>query len=61
MTNKDLLNSTKNSVQSYVAAWMGEEFGEKGYMNSMIDSLCYLHLKLSRIINWLYSSRKEKV
>ena len=32
----------------YVAAWMGEEFGEKGYVNSMIDSVCCLHLKLSQ-------------
>ena len=27
ITNKDLLNSTWNSAQSYVAAWMGGEFG----------------------------------
>ena len=26
MTNKDLLYSTENSAQCYVAAWMGEEF-----------------------------------
>ena len=26
-TNKDLLYSTKNSAQYYVAAWMGGEFG----------------------------------
>ena len=30
ITNKDLLDSTGNSAQCYVAAWMGEEFrGEK--------------------------------
>ena len=28
-TNKDLLYSTKNSAQYYVAAWMGGEFGGK--------------------------------
>ena len=28
--NKDLLYSTKNSAQCYVAAWMGGEFGENG-------------------------------
>ena len=27
ITNKDLLYSTGNSVQFYVAAWMGGEFG----------------------------------
>ena len=27
ITNKDLLYSTGNSVQHYVAAWMGGEFG----------------------------------
>ena len=27
ITNKDLLNSTGNSVQCYVAAWMGGKFG----------------------------------
>ena len=29
--NKDLLYSTGNSAQAYVAAWMGGELGEKGY------------------------------
>ena len=29
ITNKDLLYSTGNSAQCYVAAWMGEEFEEK--------------------------------
>jgi len=27
ITNKDLLYSTGNSAQCYVAAWMGGEFG----------------------------------
>jgi len=31
ITNKDLLYSTQNSAQCYVAAWMGESFGG-GYM-----------------------------
>ena len=30
ITNKDLLYSTGNSAQCYVAAWMGGEFGEEG-------------------------------
>ena len=29
ITNKDLLYSTGNSTQCYMAAWMGEEFGER--------------------------------
>ena len=32
ITDKDLLYSTGNSAQCYVAAWMGEEFGGEGYM-----------------------------
>jgi len=32
LTNKDLLNSTGNSAQCYVAAWMGESLGENGYL-----------------------------
>ena len=32
ITNKDLQYSTKNSAQCYVAAWMGKEFGENGYV-----------------------------
>ena len=32
ITNKDLLYSTSNSSQCYVAAWMGGESGENGYM-----------------------------
>ena len=32
ITNKDLLHSTGNSAQCYVAAQMREEFEENGYM-----------------------------
>ena len=32
ITNKDLLCSTGNSAQCCVAAWMGGESGEDGYM-----------------------------
>ena len=32
ITNKDLLYSSWNSVQRYVAAWMGREFRDNGYM-----------------------------
>ena len=33
ITNKDLLCSTGNSAQCYVAAWMGGRFGANGYMH----------------------------
>ena len=33
ITNKDLLYSTGNSAQCYVAAWMGGRFGVNGYMH----------------------------
>ena len=42
ITNKDLLYSTGNSVQCYVAAWMGGEFGGE-WMDTcvcMAESLC---------------------
>ena len=32
ITNKDLVQSTRNSAQCYVAAWMGEGLGENGSM-----------------------------
>ena len=32
MTNKDLLYSTRNSTQCYVAAWMGGDVGREWYM-----------------------------
>ena len=32
ISNKDLLDSTGNSAQCHMAAWMGGESGEKGYM-----------------------------
>ena len=32
MTNKDLLQSTGNATQCYMADWMGGEFGENGSM-----------------------------
>ena len=31
-TSKDLLSSTGDSAQCHVAAWMGGELGENGYM-----------------------------
>ena len=32
ITDKILLNSTEPSAECFVAAWMGEEFGENRYM-----------------------------
>ena len=33
ITNKDLLYSTRNSAQCYMAAWIGDgDLGENGYM-----------------------------
>ena len=32
ITNKDLLYGIGNSAQCYVAAWMGGEFGENGFV-----------------------------
>ena len=46
ITNKDLLYSTGNSAQCYVAAWMGGEFGEEGIQ--VYVWLSSVHLKLSQ-------------
>ena len=32
ITNKDILDSTGNSAEGYVAAWVGGVWGENGYM-----------------------------
>ena len=41
VTNKDLLYSTGNSAQCYVAAWMGGKFGgEWIHVLCMAESLC---------------------
>ena len=48
ITNKDLLYSTGNSAQCYVAAWMGEEFeGERIQVYVQLSPLT-AHLKLSQ-------------
>ena len=45
ITNKDLLYSTGNSAQCYVAVWMGEDFGgEWIYIYEQL-SLFAVHLK----------------
>ena len=48
ITNKDLLYSTGNSAQCYVAAWMGGEF-EEGWIRVYVWlSRFAVHLKLSQ-------------
>ena len=43
ITNKDLVQSTRNSAQCYVAAWMGAELGREWIqVYVMAESLCCL-------------------
>ena len=47
ITNKDLLHSRGNSVQCYVATWMGGEFGgEWMHVHIWLNPFA-VHLKLS--------------
>ena len=48
VTNKDLLYSTWNSAQCYVAAGMGGEFGEEWIHAYVQLSPFAVHLKLSQ-------------
>ena len=48
VTNKDLLSSTWNSFQYYVAAWRGEEFGGEWVHAYVSLSPFTVHLKLSQ-------------
>ena len=48
ITNKDLLYSTWNSAQCYVAAWMGAGFGgEEIHVHAWLSPFT-VHLKLSQ-------------
>ena len=50
VTKKDLLYSTRNSAQCYVAAWMGGEFG---------GEWIHIYVWLSpSAVNWLFSKTK---
>ena len=60
-TNKDRLDSTQNAAQCYVAAWMGGKFGEECIQVYVWLSIFSLYLKVSHIVNWLYSNIEEKV
>ena len=55
ITNKDLLYSTDNSAQCYVAAWMGGDSGH-AYMNGWVPWLYTWNCH--NIVNWLYPSTK---
>ena len=48
ITNKDLLYSTGNSAQWYVAAWMRGEFGGEWIHVYVLLSPFPVHLKLSQ-------------
>ena len=48
ITNKDLLYSTGNSAQCYVAAWMGGEFGVEWIHVYIWLSRSVVRLKLSQ-------------
>ena len=48
MTNKDLLYSTGNSAQCYIAAWMGGEFGGEWIHVYVWLSPFTIYLKLSQ-------------
>ena len=58
VTNKDLLCSTGNSAQRYVAAWMGAEFGGEWIRVHVQLSPFDVHLNYSNIVHRLYSSLK---
>ena len=55
ITNKDLLYSTRNPAQSYVAAWMAQKFGEWIHVHVWLSHFT-VHLKQSQsclFVNWL--------
>ena len=57
--NKDLLHSTCNSAQCYVAAWMGGEFeGEWTYVYESL--LCSRETSTVLFVDRLYSNTKYK-
>ena len=58
---KDLLYSTGNSAQCYVAVWMGEKFGGEWTHIYVWLSPFTVHLKISQIVNQLYPNTKVNV
>ena len=61
-TSKDLLDSTGDSAQCHIAAWIGGEFGEQWlhiYVY-MPESLCCPPETITTLfVNWLYSNTKD--
>ena len=54
ITSRDLLYRTGNSAQCYVAAWMGGELGENGYIY-MYGRVPLLPAgDYHNIVSWLY-------
>ena len=60
ITNKDLLYSTGNSAQCYVAAWMGGDFGGEGIHVYVWLSLGSSRETITLLVNWLYSNILKK-
>ena len=58
ITNGDLMYSTQNSAQCYVAAWMGREFGGMHTCVFMAESLCCSPETITLFVNWLYLDTK---
>ena len=58
LSNKDLLNSTGNPAQCYVAAWMGGEFGGKRIHMYLSLSPLLFTWNHHNIVNWLYLNTK---
>ena len=57
-TRKDLLDSTGNSAQCHVAAWMGGEFGGEWIYVYVRLSPFTVHLKLSQTLLNSYTPTK---
>ena len=60
VANKDLLYSTWNSAQCYVATWMGGEFGGEWMHVYVWLSPFAVHLEPSQHCYQLYPNTKEK-
>ena len=61
ITNKDLLYSTGNSSQCYVAAWMAAEFGGNGYMYMYGWAPSLFTWNSYNVVNWLYLIKNKKI
>ena len=59
VTNKDLLYSTWDSVQCYIAAWMREEFGGEWIHVYMAESLCCSLETVTLLISYIPIQNKK--